>query len=360
MTKEEKEEKELLRFVSDPKFREKALLKVKKEEDRKYQKNVRKAQKEKERLIKAREEEIIRIENSRWEVYAKGQLKINKVEGSVIVNTEKVLFSNIKGAELNIQDGFRTITTETMTTKRKPSIGSAVAGGLIGGKYGAVLGGAALNKSSTTNTSNTDAVPTCLHMGVIIDIDGFKQEVILINSQIDQSSKEYLSAYNEAQSIIMKLREVTRTPVPESFIPSQEEQSVKDIEKQIDEASERLNAAVNDKPKYKIPVKYRTKEHSNMSDEEYLNYLSEEDKKRGNLPEVNNKFTTDSSILSIVSLILGIMALAFTDIVGVVIILSAIGLIAGIVVLVKKKPKKGLAIAGVVISVLAIIAILPE
>ena len=355
-----KEEKELSRFVADPKYREKMLEKSKKEEDKQYQNNVKMAQNERDRLIYIRQQEIYRIENSRWEVYANGQLRINWTEGCVLVNNNRVLFSSVRGAQLNLQDGFRTETTETSTTKKNPSIGGAIAGGIIGGKTGAVIGGAGLNKARTTTNSYTNSIPICNHMGVVIDVDGFKQEVIIINSQVDQSSKIYMSAYNEAQHIIMRLREVSRTPVPQSFIPANEMQSVKDIEKQIDIANEKLNFAINRRPQYKIPPKYRTIDQSYMTDEEYLNYLREEDMKRSN---VSNKKKTDdlkeagvvgSPALSIASLVLGISGLILTVFV-VGIVPSIAGLILGIVALVSGKPKKGMSIAGVSVSAVAIV-----
>lgn len=359
-----KEEKELFRFVAEPKYREKMLSKSKKEEDKKYQNNVKMAQNERDRLINLRQQEISRIENSRWEVYANGNLRINFVEGCITLNGNKVLFSSVKGAEFNSQDGVRTVITETSTTKRNPSIGGAVAGGLIGGRAGAVIGGAGLNKARTTTNSYTNSIPTCNHMGVVIDIDGFKQEVTIINSQVDQSSKIYMSAYNEAQQIIMRLREVSHTPVPQSFIPAHEMKSVKDIEKQIDGANEKLNFAINNRPQYKIPVKYRTQEQSHMTDEEYLNYLREEDTKRAGETKqkgvkektikVKDGNETGSHAMSVSSLVLGIVGLILTIFV-VGIVPSIVGLTLGIVALVSGKPKRGMAIAGVSVSAIAIV-----
>lgn len=346
-------EKELLRFVSDSKYREKTLLRARKNEDNAYQHSIKAAQTEKDRLVNLRQQEIDNIENSRWEVYANGQLKINHTEGSVIINNNRVLFTNIKGAELNIQEGFTAITTETSKTKKKPSIGGAVAGGIIGGRAGAVAGGVALNKAKTTSHAYTNSIPTCTHMGVIIDVDGFKQEVVLINREIAKSGKRYLSIYNEAQNVIMKLREISMIPVPKSFIPSNEMPSVKDIEKQIDEADEKLNAVINNKPLYKIPSMYRTKEQSYMTDEEYLNYLQQEDLKRVKETKASKNTVSNSGALSIASMILGILGLLLIVVV-IGIIPSIIGLILGIVSITTKSPKRGMAIAGIFTSVFAI------
>lgn len=349
-----KEEKELFRFVSEPKYRMKVLSKLKKEEDIRYQNKVQSAKTERLRLVNLRQQEINNIENSRWEIYANGNLRINWVEGCVLINNNRVLFSSIKGAELNEIDGFRTVTTETSTTKKNPSIGGAVAGGLIGGKAGAVIGGAGLNKARTTTHAYTNSIPTCNHIGVVIDVDGFKQEVIVINLEIDQSSNAYISAHNEAQHIIMRLREVSNTPVPQSFIPSNEMQSVKEIEKQIDGSNERLNIVINERPTYQIPSIYRTKEQIHMSDQEYLNYLQEQDSKRLSVQKEDTNSSSESGALCIASMVLGIIGLLLT-VVLFGIIPSIAGLVLGIVSLVTKKPKTGFAIAGVSISSIAII-----
>lgn len=349
-----KDEKELFKFVSEPKYRMKVLSKLKKEEDKRYQNKVQSAKEERLRLVNLRQQEINNIENSRWEIYANGNLRINWVEGCVLINNNKVLFSSIKGAELNEIDGFRTVTTETSTTKKNPSIGGAVAGGLIGGKAGAVIGGAGLNKARTTTHAYTNSIPTCNHIGVVIDVDGFKQEVIVINLEIDQSSNAYISAHNEAQHIIMRLREASNTPVPQSFIPSNKMQSVKEIEKQIDGSNERLNIVINERPTYQIPSIYRTKEQIHMSDQEYLNYLQEQDSKRLSVQKTDTNSSSESGALCIASMVLGIIGLLLT-VVLFGIIPSIAGLVLGIVPLVTKKPKTGFAIAGVSISSIAII-----
>ena len=349
-----KDEKELFKFVSEPKYRTKVLSKLKKEEDKRYQNKVQSAKEERLRLVNLRQQEINNIENSRWEIYANGNLRINWVEGCVLINNNKVLFSSIKGAELNEIDGFRTVTTETSTTKKNPSIGGAVAGGLIGGKAGAAIGGAGLNKARTTTHAYTKSIPTCNHIGVVIDVDGFKQEVIVINLEIDQSSNAYISAHNEAQHIIMRLREASNTPVPQSFIPSNKMQSVKEIEKQIDGSNERLNIVINERPTYQIPSIYRTKEQIHMSDQEYLNYLQEQDSKRLSVQKTDTNSSSESGALCIASMVLGIIGLLLT-VVLFGIIPSIAGLVLGIVSLVTKKPKTGFAIAGVSISSIAII-----
>lgn len=359
-----KEDRELLKFVYNPKYREKILEKNKNDADKKYQENISAAKEEKKRLFILRQRAIERIEDSRWEKYANGNLKINFVEGAVLINENKALFTSIKSAEINIQEGFRTVTTENSIEKKKPSVGGAVVGGLVDGKVGAAIGSVALNKTKTTSKSYTDAIPTCNHIGIIIDVDGFKQEITIMQKQVDQQSREYELAYDEAQKIVMKLREVSQTPVPESFLPVEESESVKDIEQKIEIANEHLEAAINNKPKYNIPAVYRTSEQSYMTDKEYLDYLYDEDKKRENsesnsdsrksyfkfsLSDIETFFV--ASILSLFLGVLGIILSAFS--IGV--ISGMVGLVLGIVGFVTSKSKKILAASGICVSSVAIV-----
>lgn len=352
--KNTKEDKELNKFICDPKYRMRVLQKMRKSEDQNYQSKIKVAQYKKDGLVKMRQQEIMRIENARWEKYADGQLMINRTEGKIKINNTDFPFSSIRKAEINIQSGARVITVESSHSKKNPSIGGAIAGGIIGGKNGAVIGGSLLSKTKTTGNSTSNTIPTCTHMGIIIDIDGFPSEVTLISSQIDQSSSKYSNAYNNAQNIIMKLREISKIPVPQSFIPVSEEESVKNIDKQIEEANEQLNFAINNKPKYKIPEIYRTEEQLYMTDDEYLCYLENEDKTRNDLNEKNIIATNGSGYMSIISFVLGILGILLTVFV-IGIIPSIIGLITGIVSIVKNNPKKGLAISGIVLSGLSIL-----
>ncbi len=278
-----KEEKELSRFMLEPRYREKVLDKIRKNEDKKYKDNIKLLESEKQKLLKLRQKEIDRIENSRWEVLAGGSLRINRTEGKIIVNNSEVLFSSIKGAEVNIQNGFRMETKDNSKSKKHASIGGAIVGGAIAGPVGAVVGGAGLGKTKTKGKAVSNQIPTCTHIGVLVNIDGFMSEITVLSSQVDQYSFRYSSAYNEAQSIISKLRNVSQTPVPSTFARIEEEKSVRDVDKQIAEIETKLKYAIDEKPTYRIPDMYRAKEQELLGDKEYLEYLQEEDTKRENL-----------------------------------------------------------------------------
>ena len=273
-------EKELNKFMLDLKYREKVLLQIRKNEDRKYQKRIKDIEKEKDDFLKTRQSKIRNIEYSRWESLAYGKIKINKTEGKIIIENQMFLFSSVKGAEINIQTGFRMETREKLNSKKHPSIGGAIVGGAFAGPVGAVVGGVGFGKTKTKGKTVSNSIPTCTHIGVIVNIDGFPLEVTLISSQIDKNSTRYSSTVNEAQEIISKLRLISKTPVPQKFIRVEEEQAIKDIDKKIEEINDKLSFAISDKPTYSRPLIYKPEEYSNMSDQEYLEYLAEEDEKR--------------------------------------------------------------------------------
>lgn len=315
----------LNRFVYDSKYREKTLEKIKKDCEKNHQKEIKHAQAEKDKIIRFREEEIKRLENERLDVLVKDQLAINETEGKVTINGSDVLFSDIKGAELNVQLGAKSFTSTHGKSKKSASIGGAIAGGLIGGKSGAVVGGSVLGKTKNNSYSSTSSIPTCLHLGILIDVDGFQQEVILVKNEIRQSSRAYTDASNNAQNIIMRLREVSKKPVPETYTPVDQLQEIKDIERKIQEADENLQKIINTKPEYKIPQMYRTKKQSNMADEEHLEYLKEQDEvnsAKRKSPYKKNPYLVPSFVLGIISMPLSLVLFG--------IIPAVIGFVSGI------------------------------
>lgn len=278
------EERELYKFVNDSKYRDKVIAKIHKNDDNAYNKRIKQIEKERDVLSKSRTKEIIRIANARWEKLADGKIMVNRTEGKIQINNSIALFSSIQGAELNMMVGSRIVTTEnTQTTSKKhASLGGAVAGGLILGPVGAVVGGVGLGKTKgkTTGTTVSNQIPTCTHLGVMVNIDGFVSEVILIANPVDQSSFSFSKAQSDAQNIIAQLGVLAKTPVPTQFLKPEEESSVRAIDSQINNKQMELQQAISDKPTYTIPAMYRTNEQSGMSDEEYLQYLYNTDAQR--------------------------------------------------------------------------------
>ena len=185
-------------------------------------------------------------------------------EGKININGQLYIFSDIKGAEIKTNDGFRTITNTTGTYNQKAgknaSLGGAVAGGLILGPVGAVVGGSTLGKTTTKGKNNqvttSNEIPVCHHIGIDVNIKGFNTEIVLLSNTIDQSSSKYSNTINDAQRIVDTLRTLSTTPVPQKWLKPEEEQSVLEYDPQIEKAAKELQETIEDKPNYDIPERY--------------------------------------------------------------------------------------------------------
>lgn len=102
----------------------------------------------------------------------------------------------------------------------------------------------------------------------------------MITQQVDQSSPVFRKAYQEAQKIVAVLSSLSATPVPQSFLRPEDEQSVKLLDAQINNKQRELEAARANIPTYALPAMYRTVEQRHMSDEEYLQFLRAADSQR--------------------------------------------------------------------------------
>ena len=80
------EEKELYKFVNDPKYRSKVIAKVHKNSDNAYNKRIKKIEHERDALSKKRTREITRIANDRWESLTGGSIGVNRIEGKIQIN----------------------------------------------------------------------------------------------------------------------------------------------------------------------------------------------------------------------------------------------------------------------------------
>lgn len=247
-----------MRFENDPLFHKKVMNDVHKNDDAKYNARIHQIEAQKQKLQKGRASEIQRISNRRWESVGGGKLMYNTTEGKVRINQTETAFSSIQGAELNIENSYRIVTHESGKAKKHASLGGAVAGGVLFGPIGAMAGGIGLGKTKTNSTSTSNSIPTCNHLGVMVNIGGFMSEIPLISSTVDQSSSQYTNAQRNAQEIITKLRLLAQTPVPETFLKVEDESSVLNFDGQIIEADKELEIAKADTPKYEIPEKYRS------------------------------------------------------------------------------------------------------
>lgn len=245
------------------KYIKKVEIKIHKEKDKEYNNKIKNAQNKLKSLEKSKQSEINRIINSRWNSINKN-FSYNMTEGKININGQIYSFSDIKGAEINTSEGVRNITNTTGTnnakSKKHISIGGAIAGGLISGGIGAVVGGSTLGKTTTKGKNNqvttSNDIPVCYHIGVLVNLNGFTAEIILLSKAADIESSLYNKTFNKAQIIVNKLRTLSLTPVPKKWLKPEEEQSVLNIDLEIENAAKNLKKVMNDKPNYDIPESY--------------------------------------------------------------------------------------------------------
>ena len=272
--------KELIKFEEDPNYRKKVISRLHKEKDDQYYRRIKQLESEKNKLQKARQNEITRIANARWISLAGGMLWVNKAEGKVKFNKSECNFSDIQGAEVDVQMGYRVITHDNTKSKKSASLGGAVVGYAVLGPVGAVAGGVGLGKTKTTGHITTNQIPVCNRMSVKVNVNGFISEIVIISRQVDQASSVFRNAERQAQELVMKFGEIARTQMPQRIIPVYEENSVRAYDAQIRSKEEEIAFAKEDKPTYELPANYRNYETREMSDEEYLRHLEMKDMER--------------------------------------------------------------------------------
>ena len=218
-----KEDIAKIKFEYDPLFRNKVESKVRKDADDAYERRIKNCQINLDDLQEKRNAEIRRLTEARWETVGDTSVKFNMTEGKVLVNGTEYPFTAIISAELNKEDSYRLVAGKA--TKENPDPDSV-------------------------------RIETCNHVGVMVNIGGYQSEVILLKITADQADKLYIKAMNNAKEVITKLRYLATVPVPESFLPVEDEASVIAIDDKIIEANRELDAAKADKPTYDIPSQY--------------------------------------------------------------------------------------------------------
>lgn len=218
-----KEDIAKIKFEYDPLFRNKVESKVRKDADDAYERRIKNCQINLDDLQEKRNAEIRRLTEARWETVGDTSVKFNMTEGKVLVNGTEYPFTAIISAELNKEDSYRLVAGKA--TKENPDPDSV-------------------------------RIETCNHVGVMVNIGGYQSEVVLLKITADQADKLYIKAMNNAKEVITKLRYLATVPVPESFLPVEDEASVIAIDDKIIEANRELDAAKADKPTYDIPSQY--------------------------------------------------------------------------------------------------------
>ncbi len=209
-----------IKFEYDPIFHDKVVAKVHKKADNEYDRKIKNCENKIKSLQNDREKEIKRLAEARWDYVGDEKLAFNMTEGKVTFNKETRLFSDIGKVETVKEDSYRV---------------EAV-------------------KKDGEETSTE--VPTCNHIGVLVDVNGKGEEIVLLAETVDQSSGKYKKAMKNAEDIIAKLVFLSTVPVPESFLAVENEKSVLEYDKQIVDAEGELEEAKADIPTYAIPEKY--------------------------------------------------------------------------------------------------------
>ena len=280
------QEKELSKFVNDPEYRVRVIEKAHQKADKQYERRIKSLRNEKDDLISDRKRTISKIEKQRWESFADGKLLINTTEYKVKINGGEFRFSDILGAEPLLQGTYRVVTESDGKAKKHASLGGALGGAILtGNAFGALVGGVSLGKTTMSGTSVQDSIPVYSRIGVRVNINGIISEITLLSKQVEQSSKECQEALRDSQTILTKLAEISSIPVSDTYLKVEEEPIVLGYDKLIVDKEKEIEAAIMDTPVYEIPAMYRTVEQKDMTDDEYLVYLANEDALRASVTE---------------------------------------------------------------------------
>ncbi len=125
------------------------------------------------------------------------------------------------------------------------------------GPIGVVVGGASLGGTNNSGQSVSNSVPVCHHLWVLVDIDGFKDEIFILNKTVDQTSKTYEKALQSANNIVNKLHYLSSQPVPGNPLKIEDEKIIKEIDQKIEKAKLELNNIKSNQFEYSIPQKYK-------------------------------------------------------------------------------------------------------
>ena len=109
------------------------------------------------------------------------------------------------------------------------------------------------------STTNTENIPTCLHLSVTVIVSGIKEEIVLISKETDLNSSEYRKAQSKAKEIALMLRAISETPMPDTFVPVVREPSVLQVDERIAAAQKELVDIFENPMKYLQDAKYMKK-----------------------------------------------------------------------------------------------------
>lgn len=145
---------------------------------------------------KEEQQKIKEYEEKRGIVKISSNVSLIEKEKIIILNKNEYHFEDIIGCEL-IEDG-NSITS--ISSKKKSSLGKAVAGGVLFGGVGAIIGGTSGKTKSTAIETNY-----CNNLKLKITINNLSNPcefIEFINRQTNKQSLKYKQFYEEAQKII--------------------------------------------------------------------------------------------------------------------------------------------------------------
>ena len=251
-----KEDIDKIKFEYDPVFRKSIMKQIRAEYDQEYLSRVEVATDRVRKMETFRQEEINKLAAARWQRLEVKGLAFNLTEGLLAVKDFVVPFSGIKGATIDITESYRLETAEKGKSKKHASLGGAVAGGMLSGGIGAVIGGTALGKTTYKGKTNTDSIPTASNIGVIVTINDFQHKVTVLGKTVDQDSRAFRNAFESAQKIIATLQQLAVTPVPQNVLPVEKEPAILSIDARVLELKNELASIQSNKPLYEVPAKY--------------------------------------------------------------------------------------------------------
>ena len=244
-----------VRFRTDPAYRDRMTRKVQKQADSAYAKRIKDAEKQLDIAVRRREQELTRCAEARWAVL--GSVGVNETEGLVRINGNIYPFTAVRSARINCLYGSRYVTTQQGRSRSHGH--STMTGGGLGVHVGRVTVGTGRGHGqSVTNTKSRsvtqiNTIPTCDHLGIEVDLDGFVNEILILTGSVDQDSRQFAQAMNLANTLIGVLQKMSRAPMPANVLPVEQEPSVLALDREVTAANHALQTARSAVPSYELP-----------------------------------------------------------------------------------------------------------
>ena len=252
------EERDVELYATNPRYRAMVIRTLRRQEDRAYRRRVDQAKTTWETLVGERDRRLAYLRFGEWA--EEDGLRVNAPLGQIMIDQRAYDFSAIRGARVTTAYGEQIEKEEhgEEEQKRRPSVGGAVVGGLVGGVVGAAVGAAFFSKKTTGTDRRTRGrrIPVCTYVGVSVDLDGFVCDIPVLDHMVDQGTPAYADAMAAASALVVRLRELARTPMPERFARPEEAPEILRLDQRISQAEEVFRAVSAETPTYDLPARY--------------------------------------------------------------------------------------------------------